>query len=271
MTRDWLEEFKEILRSVSPDEPDDGGGPVFPDDDDSASGGLFEDEPLMERVFDDDPADAAFLESAGPAPEPLPGDGDTADIVTAHDLGELVDRTPLPGDEEKDPKAVTGFSRAVQDMFQNLVNELGQVKDLAGRRLARQALQRSELDVEESVDDDNRFYDAVERMFEEIRTSAGERLREVHQVSVEARRELREVEARLRERESENERLRSEIDSERSHLRAMEDELASLRQRMEQQAAESVDNAYYQELMRRLNEAYSLLAAIEEAYLTSAD
>ena len=58
-------------------------------------------------------------------------------------------------------------------------------------------------------------------------------------------------------------------DAEKDHVRSLEAEMASLRAELERQAAEIADNAYLDELTRRLNEAYGVLAAIEEAYLAS--
>ena len=79
------------------------------------------------------------------------------------------------------------------------------------------------------------------------------------------------AESRLKEREEELSRLRSELEDERGKIHSLETEIASLRARVEQQAAEIEENVYYEELARRLEEAYSLLTGIEEAYFAARD
>jgi hypothetical protein len=215
-----------------------------------------------------------------PAPEP-PEDkfGETTDIVTPHDLAELATISVKPG-EGQDSKATTTFTRAVEDMFQDLVNQMGQVRAISKRKIEAAQEENEESQEQAKAErkkDEELFYRAVERMFENIRVSAMARVNAVKEAEQKALAELQETQKNLKQREEKLKTLQAEIETHKTRIKTLEAELVALSESLKQRpaavspSAETtvIDDTYVQELTRRLTETYNILAALEEAYLES--
>jgi chromosome segregation ATPase len=162
-----------------------------------------------------------------------------------------------------DPRKRTGFGLAVEEMFHELVNQIGQVKEMARQKREEQLLaEAAEEEREFLEEEETSFFNAVEKMFHDIRESFSQRIHAIKEQEKEVEEKLEKTRIALEIRQNELERLRQEMETARTRTSELEHELHHLRTE-----ASKVDQDYVQSLEGRLNDAYGLLKTIEETYL----
>ena len=146
------------------------------------------------------------------------------------------------------------------------------VRSVASRRRQRERqeeVEELEREAEQRKHDEEAFFRVVERMFEDIRKSASERLDAARKAAADAFAELEQAKHSIAQREQEIARLKDEVGTEKQLIQSLEQQVSTLNEHIAALQAEMADDVFVQEMLRRLNEAYGVLGALEEAYLAS--
>lgn len=241
MGKDWRKEFDDILREKSAHGED--GAPIPGD---------VEIEPVPEPVAQEK---VEVEEGAG---EGLDDSAPPVVLEPGSSLDELSVEVAVP-----DTLMRTGFSKVVEHMFHELVNQLGQVREIARRRIEDEALQQDQEERRVLKEEEDSFFRAVEKMFRDIRENFAERLRRLTEEERQTAAALEETKQELEQRQQELSSAHSELEGAKARIGELGRQIEQLRSEMEGKP----DEEYVAELEKRLDEAYALLRAIEETYL----
>ena len=283
MGKDWRKEFDDLLKARR-------GGAEQPDADADA----LPEEPVETQP----PADLQESPPESPAetqppadlqeppqtvePEPVPEPIAQEHIEIAPESEGRVEETAPPvlvepessledfGVEAAVPDTFmrAGFSKAVEHIFHELVNQLGQVREIARRRIQVHGLWHAQQDEEAErmlKEEEDAFFRAVEKMFRDIRENYAERLRRITDEEKQTAAALDETRQRLEQRQQELGLAQSDLESAQSRVRELGTQIEHLLDQLEAKPHE----AYVAELEARLQEAYILLIGIEETFLVA--
>jgi hypothetical protein len=257
MGKDWRKEFDDLLkaRKGRPKQPDAADDKLLEAPAETQPPETIEPEPVPEPIAQEQ------IESAPGAEESVEEAAPPVLVEPASLLDDLSIEAAMP-----DTLMRSGFSRAVERMFHELINQLGQVREMARRRVQAHGLWLAQQDDDEErmlKEEEDAFSRAVEKMFRDVRENLAERLRRITEEERQTAAALEEAGRQLEHQRQELGRAQSDLESAQSRVRELGSQMEQLLDQIEAKPSEE----YVAELEKHLVEAYVLLNGIEETFL----